>query len=252
MRWLRAFGCLWTLSIRRMFWSTNTVMVLLPLTAGVLFLLRRNYGKNDPADAFRSFSDSAGSLRFVLCPDLLDCLWRDERRRRSRRPYACFFADATGATARDSACKVPSQLATYYRARSGQLVDLLQTRWRCGRRSIHGVLSGHFPFDNCICLSVSLLCGLFPTCNHPGFVVFAVYGIAHWKYAGNCQTSCIELLRALADVFCRREHGLRPPDQRWFELLDPSVASWALIGIAATMLMAAMIVFQRREYRDLT
>jgi hypothetical protein len=47
-------------------------------------------------------------------------------------------------------------------------------------------------------------------------------------------------------------HGLKPPDARWFEMMDPTVASWALIGIAATFLAAAALVFQWREYRDLT
>jgi hypothetical protein len=49
-----------------------------------------------------------------------------------------------------------------------------------------------------------------------------------------------------------KPQGLRQPNERLFEILQPTTASWALIGIAVTLLVAAMLVFQRREYRDLT
>jgi hypothetical protein len=46
--------------------------------------------------------------------------------------------------------------------------------------------------------------------------------------------------------------GLPPPDPRWFEPLSVETASWALAGIAAGGLLLALVVFSRREYRDLT
>ena len=46
--------------------------------------------------------------------------------------------------------------------------------------------------------------------------------------------------------------GLPPPDPRWFEPLGVETASWALVGITAGSLALAVLVFSRREYRDLT
>ena len=49
-----------------------------------------------------------------------------------------------------------------------------------------------------------------------------------------------------------RADGLKSPDPQWFEPFSPLTARWTLIGIALASLLAAAIVFQRREYRDLT
>jgi ABC-2 type transport system permease protein len=48
------------------------------------------------------------------------------------------------------------------------------------------------------------------------------------------------------------EDGLPAPDPQWFEPMGVEAASWTLMGIAAFGIVAAMIVFSRREYRDLT
>jgi len=46
--------------------------------------------------------------------------------------------------------------------------------------------------------------------------------------------------------------GLPFPDPRWFEPLSMSAATWALIAIALGGLALALVIFARREYRDLT
>jgi hypothetical protein len=46
--------------------------------------------------------------------------------------------------------------------------------------------------------------------------------------------------------------GLKSPDPEWFQPLEPETAMWALAGIAVAGLLLALIVFSRREYRDLT
>ena len=79
----------------------------------------------------------------------------------------------------------------------------------------------------------------------------AVHGAATGKSAGHRQARGGQLLRALADVR-RRAQKMRSPDENWFEPLSPEVAGWAVAGIAVFGLILALVVFSRREYRDLT
>ncbi len=46
--------------------------------------------------------------------------------------------------------------------------------------------------------------------------------------------------------------GLARPDPRWFEPLSSQTAAWALAWIAVVGLLLAIVIFSRREYRDLT
>ena len=48
------------------------------------------------------------------------------------------------------------------------------------------------------------------------------------------------------------DEGLPPPDPQWFEPLSVDTATWALVGIAVGGLVLAIVIFSRREYRDLT
>jgi ABC-2 type transport system permease protein len=48
------------------------------------------------------------------------------------------------------------------------------------------------------------------------------------------------------------EEGLKQPDRRWFEPLSVASANWGLLWIVVGCLVVAMVIFARREYRDLT
>jgi hypothetical protein len=48
------------------------------------------------------------------------------------------------------------------------------------------------------------------------------------------------------------DEGLPAPDPQWFEPLSATTATWALVGIAVGGLALAIVIFSRREYRDLT
>jgi ABC-type transport system involved in multi-copper enzyme maturation permease subunit len=48
------------------------------------------------------------------------------------------------------------------------------------------------------------------------------------------------------------DEGLPAPDSKWFEPLTTAAAGWGLFWISAAGLLLAMVVFSRREYRDLT
>ncbi len=46
--------------------------------------------------------------------------------------------------------------------------------------------------------------------------------------------------------------GLKAPSPQWFEPVSAPTAAWSLIGIAVGAILIALVIFQRREYRDLT
>jgi ABC-type transport system involved in multi-copper enzyme maturation permease subunit len=48
------------------------------------------------------------------------------------------------------------------------------------------------------------------------------------------------------------EEGLQAPAAQWFEPLSAQTGAWTLLGIAAVALVGSLIVFQKREYSDLT
>jgi ABC-2 type transport system permease protein len=253
MRWLRAFVCLWTLSIRRMFWSTNTVMVLLPLIAGVLFLLRRNFGKSDTIEAFRSFSE------FLIVV------------------FASFFvpicAIAYGSTSvggdREDRTLVfllmrplprPLILFGKFLASWPLAIGLvLASFWvYCSLAGAVGATAFAIYCPAIVLLTTAYVClfHFFAVCFRHATILALLYSLFMELLIGNMPGI---IKRVALNYYGRslmfsagQPHGLLPPDERWFELLEPTVASWALIGISTTMLMAAMIVFQRREYRDLT
>jgi len=57
MRLVRAWGTLASLSFVRLFWSTSTLMVMLPLAGCLLFVLRRHRGYEFSPREFHQFSE---------------------------------------------------------------------------------------------------------------------------------------------------------------------------------------------------
>ncbi len=254
MRWLRAFVCLWMLSVRRMFWSTNTVMVLLPLAGGALFLLRRNYGDgNEPEDALRSFSE------FLLVV------------------FASFFvpicAIAYGATSvggdREERTlvfllvrPVPRPLillgkfAASWPLTAGLVVGSFWIYCRLAGAAGANLFTAYCPAILLMTTAYVCLFHFFAVCFRHATILAMLYSLFMELLIGNMPG----IIKRVAVNYYGRSlmywaglpYGLRPPQDRWFEPLDPATASWALVGIAAVFLAAAMLIFQNREYRDLT
>lgn len=254
VRGARAFVSLWMLSLRRQWWSTNSIMVLLPLIGGGLFLLRRHYGDSgDPTRGFRAFSE------FVIVI------------------YASFFVPI---------CAIAYGAAGISGDREDHTLVFLLTRPVPRPLILLAKFGASWPLTLGVAVgSFWVYCQL---AGDAGKTAFAVYGPAvalmttayvclfqffavwlrHATIVALIYALFMELLignmpgivkRMAVNYYGRSlmyaagsPHGLKSPDERWFELLEPATATWALLGIAAGFLAAAMLVFQFREYRDLT
>jgi ABC-type transport system involved in multi-copper enzyme maturation permease subunit len=237
-----------------MFWSTNTVMVVLPLAGAALFLLRRNYGgDSDPQDAFRSFSDF---LLHVFASFLIPIC------------SIAYGATSIGGDREDRTLVFllvrpvprPLVLLAKFAASWPLTVGLtVGTYWGyCWLAGQAGDVAFPLYFPAIVLLTNAYIClfHFFAVCFRHATILALLYSLFMELLVGNMPG----IIKRVALNYYGRSlmfsagepHGLRPPDARWFELLEQSVASNALLGIAAALLAAAAIVFQRREYRDLT
>jgi ABC-type transport system involved in multi-copper enzyme maturation permease subunit len=254
MRWLRAFLSLWSLSVRRLLWSTNTVMVLLPITGGALFLLRRNYGgASELEKAFRSFSEF---LLVVFASFLVPICG------------IAYGAAGIGGDREDRTLvfllmrPVPRPLILLGKFLASwplTLALVMGTFWLyCRLAGNVGALAftAYGPVVALMATSYVSLFQLFAVCFRHATILALLYSLFMELLIGNMpgivKRVAINYYGRSLMYTAGREHGVRPPDERWFELLQPSTASWALAGIAGASLLAAVLIFQRREYRDLT
>lgn len=252
--WYRAFGSLWWLSLRRLLWSTNTIMVLVPLVAGALFLLRRRFGDiPDPERAFRLFSE------FLLVV------------------YASFFVPIC-AIAYGSTCvgaEREDRTLVYLLIRPFPRPLILLAKFLASWPLTVGLAVGTF----------WVYCQLAGDCGHRAFAAYATtialmattyVSLFHFLSVWFRHATILALVyvlflevlvgnmpgivkRAAINYYGRvlmyaagEPHGLAMPNPNGFEMLASQTAGAALWGLAAGLLLAAIIVFQYREYRDLT
>lgn len=265
MNLLRALTALCWVSFRRLLWSSGTLMILLPLalTVGELAILGKRYALDENfGKAFVNFSKEFVIPQFSLLVIPLCALTyattsiggdREDRTllfllvRPLPRPLIvlakvlatlplvlglavsvfyvdCRFAGAAGAAAFET--YLPAVLAM----------------------SVSYVAAFHlfavvFRHATVLALIYSIFMEFFLS-NIPGMVQkFAVnfYGRSMIFDYGN-------------SVLQQRGESrvLEPFDPRVFTPVSAETALWSLAGIAASTLLLAMFVFQRKEYRDLT
>jgi ABC-type transport system involved in multi-copper enzyme maturation permease subunit len=254
MRWLRAFVSLWILTVRRLLWSTNTVMVLLPLTGGALFLLRRNYGSGaDPENAFRSFSEF---LLVIFASFLVPIC------------AIAYGATSLGGDREDRTLvfllvrPVPRPLlllakfAASWPLTIGLTVGSFWVYCRLAGAVGGTAFTAYWPAIFLMATAYVCLFHFFAVCFRHATILALLYSLFMELLIGNMPGI---IKRVAINYYGRslmysagRPHGLRAPDDRWFELLEPATAAWALVGIAIALMFAAMLIFQCREYRDLT
>ena len=254
MNYLRAWITLTWLTFRRLLWSTNTLMVMLPLGACLLYILRRHYHVPEytPRE-FRQFSEFMilifASFAVPIC--------------------ALAFGTASIGGDREDRTLVfvlvrPIPRALVLLAKFTATLPLV-LGLVVGSFWLYCRLSGEagriaFPLylPAMLYMTVAYVClfHLFAVAFRHATVIALVYALFMELLLGNLPGI---IKRVAVNYYGRSilyaagaEQGLEPPDPQWFEPISTQAASWALAGIALGGLLLAIVIFSRREYRDLT
>lgn len=252
MALLRATVALFWLTFRRLFWSASTLMVLFPLAGGALFLLRRRYDQFGTIDlAFKGFSDF---ITVVFAGFLV--------------PVAA-LAYGTGSLGADREDR--TLLFLLMRPIPRWLVAL--TKFAASLPPTLGLTTGGFwlycrlagpagelayrlflPAIVQITFAYLALFYLFAVLSRHSTIVALIYAFFVELILG----SMPGIVKRVAINYYGRSimysvgaaDGLARP--AWFEPMSAAEASWTLMAVTGTSLAAALLIFQLREYRDLT
>lgn len=248
----RAWLTLFWLTFRRLLWSTSSLMVLLPLAGGALFLLRRRFDRmSDINMAFQDFCEFV-ILVFVgfLAP-------------------VCALAYGTTSLGADR----EDRTLLFLLIRPVPRWLVLLAKFAATLPLALGLTTGGF---YCYCRLAGEAGGLAYAIFLPAiiYITFAYLGLFHLFAVLLRHSTIVALIyavffefvlgnmpgivkRAAVNYYGRSimyalaaADGLERPT--WFEPLAPATAAWALGGIALGSLALALAVFQWREYHDLT
>lgn len=252
MSLLRAWLSLVWLSFRRLLWSASTLMILIPLAAGALFLLRRRYDQMEDVEA--AFVMYSNFLILVFASILVPI---------------CALAYGTASVGGDREDRtllfllvrpIPRSLILLAKfvATLPLTVGLAAASFflYCRLAGEPGALAYqlYLPTVLFITLAYVSLFHLFAVALRHATIVALIYAIFMEVVLGNLPGV---IKRVAVNYYGRSlmysygaSEGLSRPD--FFEPLSASAASWALGAIALGAIVAAMVVFERREYRDLS
>jgi ABC-type transport system involved in multi-copper enzyme maturation permease subunit len=253
MKLLRAWSTLASLTFRRLAFSASTMMVLLPLAGCLLFILRRHYGQDYSEREFREFSEFMilifASFVVPIC--------------------ALAFGTASIGGDREDRTLVfllvrPIPRALILLAKFTATLPLVLglivgSYWLyCQLAGDVGQVAFPLYLPAIVYMTLAYVClfHLFAVWFRHSTILALVYALFMEVLLG----SLPGIVKRVAVNYYGRSimyaagasEGLPPPDPRWFEPLSVETASWALAGIAAGGLLLALVVFSRREYRDLT
>lgn len=256
---LRAWLTLLWMSFRRLFWSASTLMVMLPLAGCALAAFRlqsrvESRAANDFAAAFDYFS-----VRFVII------LFA------SFIVPICSLAYGTTSIGGDR----EDRTLLFLLVRPIPRFLILLAKVAATLPLVTGLLVGSF-YIYCrligeigeLAFRLYLPAVLFMSLAYVGLfhffavafrhstIIALIYAIFMEFFLGNMPG----IIKRVAVSYYGRSmmyhvgapEGLNPPPVQWFEPVSAQTGALALTGIALGGLLAALIVFQRREYRDLT
>jgi ABC-2 type transport system permease protein len=252
MSLVRAWITLFWLSFRRLLWSTSTLMVLFPMGGGLLFLLRRRYDRIGSLDeSFQAFSNF---LIIVFVAFLVP---------------VCTLAYGTSSVGSDREDRtllfllirpIPRWLILTAKFAAALPLALglvaLSFRLYCSLAGRAGELA--YPlFLPAILYSTLAYLGLFhlfAVLLRHSTIAALIYALFMEMLLGNMPG----IVKRLAVNYYGRSlmyslgatDGLQRPG--WFEPISAAAAGWTLVGIATGSLLLAILVFQVREYRDLS
>jgi ABC-type transport system involved in multi-copper enzyme maturation permease subunit len=254
MNLLRAWTTLLWLSFRRLLWSGSTLMVLLPLSACTLFLLRRRFWLQPMS--LESFDDFSAFLMHAFASFVVPI---------------CAVAYGTASIGGDREDRtllfllvrpVPRPLiflakfiATLPLAIGlvmGAFYVYCQLGGEAGRRAYELYLPAIFYMT----IAYMSLFHFFAASFRHSTIIALIYALFMELLLGNMPG----IVKRVAINYYGRSlmyaagvpEGLEPLDPQWFEPISAATSASALVGIAVGGLLAALVVFERREYTDLT
>jgi ABC-2 type transport system permease protein len=250
----RAWFTLLMLSFQRLLWSSNTLMVLLPLVACVLFLWRRRY---DPSSFEQSFDDfSTEFMIFVFTLFVIP---------------VCALAYATTSIGGDR----EDRTLLFLLVRPIPRWLILLAKFLATLPLVLGIVVASF-FVFCqlagpvgreafwlylppvfyMTLAYVCLFHLFAVTFRHSTIVALIYALFMEFFLGNMPG----IVKRIAVSFYGRSmmydlgarHGLSAPDPTWFVPVSAQTAVQALAWLSIGGIVLAVCVFSTREYRDLT
>lgn len=252
--WVRAFVTLVLLSFRRLFWSVGTLMLLFPLGACTIFLLRRRYdAMSDPAQAFNSLSNFVLIVYAAFLVPL------------------CALAFGTASVGGDREDKTllfllirPLPRAMILLAKFAAALPLV-LGFSCGAFWIYCRLAGeagrtaydaYLPAAVYMSIAYTAVFHLFAVWFRHSTIAALIYAVFMEVLLGNVPG----IIKRVAINYYGRslmydagvEHGLSAPDPQWFEPIEPGEARMALWLITVGALLVAWLVFRTREYEEPT
>ena len=254
MRLIRAWCVLAWMSFGRLLFSANTLMLLFPLSGCLLFVMRRHFDRiSDPQAAFRAFSDF---VLFVIAAFVVPIC------------AVAFGTTSIGGDREDHTLvfllvrPVPRVLvlwAKFVATLPLALGFVTGVFYLCCRLAgPPGALAYPLYLHPLLSMTLAYVClfHLFAVAFRHATIISLVYALFMELVLGNLPG----IVKRIAINYYGRsliyaagmDTGLPAPNPAWFEPISAVTANWALLGIAAFGLLAAMIVFDRREYRDLT
>lgn len=249
----RAWATLTALTFRRLLWSSSTLMVLLPLVGCLLFVVRRHLHHEFSPREFRNFSEFMilifASFVVPVC--------------------ALAFGTASVGGDREDRTLVfllmrPIPRALILLAKFTATLPLVLglvvgSYWLyCSVAGEVGQVAFRLYLPALIYMTLAYVClfHMFAVTFRHSTILALVYALFMELLLGNIPG----IVKRVAVNYYGRSimyaagepEGLPPPDPQWFEPLSVDTATWALIGIAVGGLVLAIVIFSRREYRDLT
>lgn len=253
MRLARAWATLTALTFRRLVWSASTMMVMLPLLGCLLFVLRRHRGYEFSPREFHQFSEF---MILVFASFIVP---------------VCALAFGTASVGGDREDRTlvfllvrPIPRALILLAKFSATLPLVLglvvgSYWLyCRVAGEVGAVAFPLYLPALVYMTLAYVClfHLFAVSFRHSTILALVYALFMEVLLGSLPGIA---KRVAVNYYGRsimfdvgKAEGLKSPDPRWFEPLSVDTATWALIGIAVGGLLLAIVVFTRREYRDLT
>lgn len=256
MNLLRAWMTLTSLTFRRLLWSASTLMVILPLAGCLLFILRLHYHRGQHEFTFDEFRDFSEFMILVFASFVVPI---------------CALAYGTASLGGDREDRTlvfllvrpiprPLVLLAKFAATLPLVLGLVVGSFWLYCRLAGEVGQVAFPLylAPLVAMTLAYVClfHLFAVAFRHSTIIALVYALFMEVLLGNLPGI---VKRVAVNYYGRSmmyaagaEQGLKTPDEEWFQPLSADVALWALTVIAISGIVLALVVFSRREYRDLT